>query len=105
MNVRDVRMVQRGERLRLAGEAGEAFGIVGEDIGQDFDRDVAIELRVPGFVDLAHAAGADGGGYFVRTESSARREWHSRGSLHGLHSCCRARERSRVSVREKAGDP
>ena len=54
--LRDVGMVQRGEHLRLALEAGEAFGIVGERLGQDFDRDVAIELRVARPIHLSHPA-------------------------------------------------
>jgi hypothetical protein len=36
VNVRDVRVVQRGEDLRFALEAGEAIGIGGEGLGQDF---------------------------------------------------------------------
>ena len=38
----DVRMVERGEDLRLALEPGEAIGVVRERAGQDFQRDVAV---------------------------------------------------------------
>src|SRR4029078_9371951 len=71
MNVRDVRMVQRCEDLRLPLEAGEAIRIVGEGIGEDFQRDVAIQLCVAGAIHLAHAARTEGGEDFVRAEMSA----------------------------------
>ena len=48
-----------GERLRFAREPREPFGIAGERVGQDLDRDVAIELRIARAIHLAHAAGAD----------------------------------------------
>ena len=56
VDVSDVRVVERGEHLRLAAEARQAIGIGGEELGQDFDRDVAIELRVARAIHLAHAA-------------------------------------------------
>ena len=34
-------------------------GSLANDVGQDFDRDVAVQLRVARAIDLAHAAGAD----------------------------------------------
>ena len=46
VNVRDVRMVERRERLRLAREPREAIGVVGERVRQDFECDVAVELRI-----------------------------------------------------------
>jgi len=52
----DIRMVQRRQHLRLAREARHAVGILGEHIGQNLDGDVAIEFRVSGAPDLAHAA-------------------------------------------------
>ena len=45
VNVRDVRMVERRERLRFAREPREAIGVVGERVRQDFECDVAVELR------------------------------------------------------------
>ena len=51
-------MVQRGQRLRLAGEAGEAIGIGRQRRGQDLEGDVAIELGIARAIDLAHPAGA-----------------------------------------------
>ena len=45
-------------------------------IGQDLDRDVAMELRVAGAVDLAHATFADLRGDFVDAETGASRQGH-----------------------------
>jgi hypothetical protein len=56
---RDVRMIQRGEHVRLALEARHALGIMAEPVGDDLDRDVAAELRVARAIDLAHAPGAN----------------------------------------------
>ena len=55
----------RSNRSRNCGSAAS-------DSGQDLDRDDAIEPRVAGLVDLAHAAGAEGGEDFVRAEADAR---------------------------------
>jgi hypothetical protein len=55
VDVRDVRMVERREHLRFALEPREPFGIGRQTIGQDLDRDVAMELRVAGAVDLPRA--------------------------------------------------
>ena len=82
----DVRMIQRRERLRLAFEARQAFGVCGERVGQDLDRDLAAQRRVRRPVDLPHAAFADLGGDFVDAEARAggqgqtgriiRARWH-----------------------------
>jgi hypothetical protein len=55
----DVRMIQRGQHLRFALEAGEAVGIGSESVGKDFDGDFASELGVGGAPDLAHAPFAE----------------------------------------------
>ncbi len=71
MNGEDVRVRERGDRLRLAFEARAPFGIAGEACGQDLDGDVTVEPRVVRAVDLAHPAGADGGDDLVRSEGCA----------------------------------
>jgi hypothetical protein len=43
---RDVGMVQRRQHLRFPREAGEALGVLGEEVRQDREGDVAIELPV-----------------------------------------------------------
>jgi hypothetical protein len=55
-------VVERGEDLRLAAEAGDALGVLREGGGQHLDRHLAAELRVARAQHLAHAAGADRGG-------------------------------------------
>jgi len=57
----DVGVVEGGQRLGLASEAGEAFRVGGEGSGEDLEGDVAAEPGVAGAVDLAHAAGAKEG--------------------------------------------
>ena len=69
-------MIERREDLRFALEAREAVGIEGEELGQNLERDVAIELRVARAIDLAHSARADGREDFVRAEAGAVREGH-----------------------------
>ena len=48
--------------------------IAGEGLGQDLDRDVAIQLRVARAIHLAHAAGPEGREDFVGAEASAGEE-------------------------------
>ena len=43
VDVRDVLVIERGEGLRLAAEAGQPIGIGGEELRQDLDRDVTLE--------------------------------------------------------------
>jgi hypothetical protein len=53
VDLSDVRMIERGEDLRLTTEASETIRIVGDGRQQDFDRDLPIQLCVAGLVDLA----------------------------------------------------
>jgi hypothetical protein len=71
VDVRNVRVIERGEHVCLALEARQPLGILGEDVRQDFQRDVAVELGVAGAIDLAHAARADGGDDFIGAEARA----------------------------------
>ncbi len=51
-------------------------GIAGDVLGQDFDGDRAVEAGIAGFVDLAHAASAEGGDDLIRTKPNAGGERH-----------------------------
>ena len=62
-------MVQRGEDLGFTLEPGQAFRVIGEEVGQDFEGDIAPDLRILGPIDLAHAALADEGGDFIGAEA------------------------------------
>ena len=61
----DVGMRERGDRLGLALEARERFGVCGKMLRQHLDRHLAVELGVAGAEDLAHAAFAELGGDLV----------------------------------------
>jgi hypothetical protein len=56
---RDVRMIERGEHLRLALQAGEPFRIAGKSLGQDLQRHFALQPRVARPIHFSHAAGAE----------------------------------------------
>ena len=72
-------MRQRRDRLRFALEPRERVGIGGDGLGQDLDRDVAIELPVPRPVHLPHPARAerreDLVGTETRTGSKVSSDW------------------------------
>jgi hypothetical protein len=55
--------------LRFAGEPSELFRVVGERLGQNLQRDIAIELCVSGPKHLPHPAHADLRGNFVHAEA------------------------------------
>ena len=72
----DVGVLELGEDLRLALEAREAVGVRGERLGEDLDRDLALQLRVGRAVDDPHPALAERGGDLVGTEAGAGSERH-----------------------------
>ena len=84
VNTADVRMVQRGDRPRLALEARPRLGVAGEFTSEDLDGNSAIKASIAGFVDLARAAGAKRGDHLIGAESNAGVEGHARRSLPGL---------------------
>jgi hypothetical protein len=67
----DVWMIQRGERPGFTFEAGQAVGVMREGLGQDLDRDVAVQLRIARAKDLPHPAFANRCGDFVDAEAGA----------------------------------
>lgn len=64
-------MIQRGRHLGFTLGAGHALLVICEGGGEDFDGDGAIEFAVTGTVHLAHPAGANRRGDFVRPEAVA----------------------------------
>src|SRR5215510_14575848 len=56
INRGDVRMIQRGEELRLALEPRQKIRIEREGCRQDFQRDISIESGVTSSIHLTHAA-------------------------------------------------
>src|SRR5436190_13605783 len=69
--MRNVRMIERRERLRFAREASQAIGIAGEGVRKDLQGDVAIQLRVVCAIHFAHAACPEGGENLIRAEPGA----------------------------------
>jgi hypothetical protein len=55
VDLRDVRMIERGQYLGLALEARQPISVVRERVGQDFYGDVALERRSPGFYSKSSA--------------------------------------------------
>ncbi len=70
-DLEDVGMLETGDRPRLLLEPLAIGRFVGEDVGQDLDRHVAIEGGVVGAVDRSHAATTDSLQDPVRTEALA----------------------------------
>ena len=70
----DVRMIEGGNGTRLAFEAKQQVRIARHACWQDFDGDLAPQLRVPRAIHLAHAAGAERGDDFVGTDAKTRCE-------------------------------
>ena len=71
VNDGDVGMVQRRQGPGFTLEAREPLGVVRERLGQDLDRDIAVQRRITRLIHLAHAALADLCGDFVDAETRA----------------------------------
>ena len=78
VDVRDVLMIQRGQCLAFPFKSAEAFGIRGNELRQNLDRDVAAQPRIVCAVHRAHAAFAELGDDFVRADMGARLKSHGR---------------------------
>jgi len=68
----DVGMIERGEHVGLALQAGEAIGIRHEEWRQDFDRHIASQLGVPSAVHITHPTGAHQFHDVVRADAIGR---------------------------------
>jgi hypothetical protein len=71
VKVRNIRVIQRGEPFGFSLKSGEAIVIMDERCGQDFQRDITIQLRVARVADLSHAIRAEAGDDLIRSESRA----------------------------------
>ena len=69
-------MVQSGECLGFAFESREPLRIRGKHVWKDLQRDVALQARVAGAVDLAHAARTERRTDFIGAQPSPRFEGH-----------------------------
>jgi hypothetical protein len=94
VDLRNMRMIERGEYTRFAAEAGNAIRIGHEGVAQNFERHFALELRVLGAIDLAHASCAERPDDFIRPESRSRRYSHVRMMGGAEYSTAPVRRRS-----------
>jgi hypothetical protein len=72
----DMGMVQGGQRLCFAFETPTPLGIGGKGLGENLQRDVAIQLRIARAVDFAHSSCANGVEDLVRAEARAGSQRH-----------------------------
>jgi hypothetical protein len=79
VDMRDVRMVQCGEDFSFALEPGKTLWITRHRSRQHFDRHLTLQGGVRGAIDLAHTAGTERAGDFVRAEALAGRKRHASG--------------------------
>lgn len=77
----DMRMIQRGQRARLALEARQSLRIPDEPIRQHLDRHVAMQLCIARTINVAHSARADQGDDLVAADTRPGREAHHRGII------------------------
>ena len=64
----DVRVVERGDGPGFPSEARQTVGVSREGIGKNLQRNIAIQFRVAGAVDLTHATSAEQGQNLVGAE-------------------------------------
>src|SRR2546421_5748264 len=70
MDLHNVGMVQRGNKLCFALETGDKMGILFQIGVQQLDRHVALELRIERFPDLCHASKSQSLLEFIFAEAS-----------------------------------
>ena len=73
----DVGMIERRQRLGLALETRQPLGVAGNRRRQRLQRDVAAQRRVARPIDLAHPAGAEQGQHLVRSDAGADLNRHA----------------------------
>ena len=76
MNLRDVRVIQRGKDFGFPSKPGQAIGVRSDVCREDLDRDVALQICIIGAIHLAHSTRADSCGDLVRTDARAGRQRH-----------------------------
>ena len=79
-------MIKGREYLRRPLEPGEPIRVVSEGVRENLQRDLAVELRVGGLPDLAHAPLAEEGRDVVVAEAGAGTEGHDLSGSKSGHS-------------------
>ena len=72
----DVRMIERGEQLRLAFETSQSIGIGRKRLRQHLDCNITLQSRIARSIHFAHSASTDGGDDFIRPEARSNRQRH-----------------------------
>ena len=106
-DLRDVRMVERGEHFCFALKAREPIRVAGDCGRQHLDRDLAFQVRVGGLIHLAHPTNADLRGDVVDAEARAGSECQTIGIIWADKECGRdhSRTRRRVDLANPAEAP
>ena len=103
-DLRDVRMIECGERSGFTLEAREPVRIGAEGLREDLDGDGPVEPGIARPIDLAHAAGANWCGDLVRAERRANGETHRVGCADYRPRCPRPYNRdNRMSLETSGG--
>jgi hypothetical protein len=76
VNVRDVGMIQRCERLRFPFESRQSLRVMGKGFGKDLDCHIAPKSGIASAIDLTHTPFTDLGEEFIDTDAAARGERH-----------------------------
>ena len=79
VDLRDVRVIDGREQLRLAFETRHPFAVACQLFRQYFDGNVPLQPGIAPAIHLPHAALADQGANLVRAEASAGRQRHDSG--------------------------
>ena len=78
-HVADMWVIQLRDGASLTLESNPQVGIAADVCRHNLERDIAVQACIYGFVDLAHAAGADGGDNLIAAEASAWGKRHLSG--------------------------
>src|SRR5262245_11407816 len=77
VDLRDVRMIERGQYFRLSLKSCEAASIVGKVQREYLQGDVTFQVEISGAVDLAHPARTDQADDFVRPKACTAGNRHA----------------------------
>jgi len=73
----DIGMIESRHRSRLLLKAVQAIGFVGNEFGENLERDIAPESRIPRAINFPHATRTDRSDDLVGTQFCARRQRHA----------------------------
>src|SRR5262249_60387688 len=81
-------MIQGREDVRLALKPRQTLGIAGNGRREDFERDLALQPRIPRPIHLAHATGAERCNDFVGADTRPGGEGHRRAAVSYVSLTC-----------------